>query len=62
MGAYQTLDPLDEIANTILLMNDAYLRTPERFTHGASIVAAPPAKVWLNPPTKEVATLPDSIP
>jgi len=45
-----------------LLMNDAYLRTPERFTHGTSIVAAPPAEVWLNPPTKEVATLPDSIP
>lgn len=44
------------------MMNDAYARNPARFTHGVSIVAAPPDKVWLNPPTKEAPASPNSIP
>lgn len=45
-----------------MLMNDAYQRNPERFTHGVSIARQPPAQVWLNPPAKEVIKLPNSIP
>ena len=45
-----------------LVMNDAYDRTPARFTHGVSIVAAPPDIVWLNPPTKEAPISIYSIP
>jgi putative transposase len=45
-----------------LVMNDAYARNPERFTHGVSLVAAPPTEVWLNKPATEVGAQPISIP
>lgn len=44
------------------VMVGAFSQHPERFTHGLSIVAAPPARVWLNPPPSEVAVLANHIP
>jgi len=44
------------------VMDAAYVMNPQRFTHGVSIVAAPPSQVWLNPLTQEVFPLPISIP
>jgi len=31
-------------------MDEAFARTPERFTKGPPVVAAPPKAVWINPP------------
>ena len=44
------------------VMTAAFNTHPERFTHGLSIVAGPPAKVWLNPPPSEVAELTNLLP
>jgi len=34
------------------VMNAAYAAHPERFSKGLPVVAAPPAAVWINPPSK----------
>jgi putative transposase len=33
------------------VLTAAYLAHPERFSHGAPVVAGPPAAVWINPPS-----------
>jgi putative transposase len=44
------------LAKRQLAMDAAFARHPERFPHGAPVVARPPSEVWINQPTGKLMT------
>ena len=43
------------------VMDTAFQAHPERFPHGRPVVARPPSKVWINPPTAPLLPAPVAV-